>query len=191
MGKKRKLIKIKKESEFQSYLSKGYKVVNNFNRFGFTNDGKGNVVPDYNYGYIFLEKGDEQLIVNCSELGVLFASQYSQVADIDGAFFDKVSNQTEKLDIEGYTYNYFNDRRKPVVHVEKINSNKIEKIIQYIKGYVENEIAIYSRNNSGKNLFNIFSNVILITENNNEISCEICDKNHLTIKKIRYRSISL
>lgn len=181
---KKSTIKIKNEKEFQDLLTQGYKVVNNYNRFGFSRDDNGEIKPDYNYGYIFLEKNDEQLIVNCSELGILFASQYSQVADIDGTYFDKVPNQTEKVDIEMYTYDHFDERRKPCVYVETINSNSTEKIIQYLKAYVENEIVIYSRNNLGKNLFNIFSNVILITENNDHIECEIYNKDQLNFQKI-------
>ena len=181
---KKSTIKIKTEKEFDNLLAQGYKVVNNYSRFSFSKGDDGELKSDYNYGYIFLEKDDEQLTVDCSEVSILFALQYGQVADIDGNFFDKIQNHNEKADVEMYTYDHFDTRRKPCVHIETINSNNTEKIIQYLKAYVENEIATYSRNNLGRNLVNIFSNVILITENNDRIDCETFAKNTLDIQKI-------
>ena len=180
----KKLIKIKTEKEFQDLLSQGYKVVNSYSRFGMSKDEKGEITPDYNFGYLFLEKGDSKITVDCSELGLLFASQYTQFADVDRTYFDKISDHTEKSDIEWYTYDYFDQRGKPCVHIEKINSKNTEKIILFLKAYVKNEMESYSKNNLGKNLFNIFSNVFLINENNNQIDCDVLNKNELTIQKI-------
>jgi len=181
---KKSLIKIKTEKEFDNLLAQGYKVVNSYSRFSFSKGDDEELKSDYNYGYIFLEKEDEQLTVDCSEVSPLFATQYRQIADIDGNFFDKVQNHNERADVEMYTYDHFDTRRKPCVHIEAINSSNTEKIIQYLKAYVENEIVAYSRNNLGRNLVNIFSNAILITENNDRIDCEIFDKNTLDIQKI-------
>lgn len=181
---KKKLIKIKTEKEFQDLLSQGYKVVNNYSRFGMSKDKKGGFKTDYNYGYIFLEKGDSKLTVDCSEISMLFASQYSQFADIDGNYFDRISDHTVKSDIECYTYDFFDERRKSCVYMNNIQSKNFQKIIVYLKAYVENEITLYLQNNLGKNLFNIFSNVFLIREINNQIDCDVLNKNQLTIQKI-------
>jgi len=181
----KKLIKIKTEEEFNELLSQGYKVVNNYSRFGISKDEKGELKTDYNYGYIFLEKGDSKLTIDCSELGSLFASQYSRFANIDENYFEKITDHTLKCDVERYTYDHFDQRRKPCVHVNKIESKNFEKIILYLKTYVENEITSYSANNLGKNLFNIFSNVFLIKEVYDKIDCDVLNKNQLTISEIQ------
>ena len=180
----KKLIKIKTKEEFQDLLSQGYKVVNSYTRFGMSRDEKSEINSDCNFGYLFLEKEDSKITVDCSELGLLFASQYTQFADVDRTYFDKISDHTEKSDIEWYTYDYFNQRRKPCLHIEKINSKNTEKIILFLKAHVKNEMESYSKNNLGKNLFNIFSHVLLINENNDKIDCDVLDKNELTIQKI-------
>ena len=179
------MIKIKTEKEFQDLLSQGYKVVDKYARLGMSKDENGEFKTDFNYGYVFLEKNDLRLIVDCSELGALFAMQYEQFADIDRTYMDKISDHTEKADIEWYTYDYFNQRQKPCVYVANIDSKNTEKIILYLKAFVKNELEIYSKNNLGKNLLNIFSNVFLINEINDQINCEILDKTQLTIEKIK------
>jgi len=93
---KKKLLKIKTEKEFNDLLSQGYKVVNTRSRLGMSKDENGEFKTDYNYGFIFLEKDDSQLVVDCSELGALFAMQYMEFADIDGTYIDKISNHTKK-----------------------------------------------------------------------------------------------
>lgn len=181
---KKKLLKIKTEKEFNDLLSQGYKVVNTRSRLGMSKDENGEFKTDYNYGFIFLEKDDSQLVVDCSELGALFAMQYMEFADIDGTYIDKISNHTEKSDIEWYTYEYFEPIRKPCVHINKIHSKNLKKIILHLNAYIENEITSYSKNNLGKNLFNIFSNVFLIKEINDRIDCDVINKNELTLQKI-------
>ena len=181
---KKKLLKIKTEKEFDDLLSQGYKVVNNFSRFGMSKGEDGEFKTDYSFGCIFLEKGGSQLIVDCSELGPLFAMQYRQFADIDGTYYDKISDHTVKSDVEWYTYDYFDQKRKPCAHVDKIQSNNLKKIISFLEAFVKNEITAYSKNNLGKNLFNIFSNVLLIKEINDQIECDVFNKTELTLQKI-------
>ncbi len=178
----KKQIKLKTEKEFKDLLSQGYKVVNTYSRLAWSKkeDSEG---FDYNYGYIFLEKNDEQLVVDTSNLGI-FAMQYNQVADIDGNFFDKVLNQTVKADIEMYTYDYFSQRHTPCVHFEKIEIIQNKQIIQYLKAFVKNKIETYARNNIGRNLFNLFSDVIVVYENEKGIQCQIFDKELTTLKHI-------
>lgn len=43
-------IKVKTEKEFEDLLAQGYKVVNHFNRFGFSKSDDGELKSDYNYG---------------------------------------------------------------------------------------------------------------------------------------------
>jgi len=83
-----------------------------------------------------------------------------------------------------YTYDDFDKRRKPCVHIEKINSKDTKKIVDFLKAYTESEIKLYKKNNAGKNLFNLFSNVLIITENNNKVDCNILGKDSTSIQKI-------
>ena len=70
----KKQIKLKTEKEFKDLLSQGYQVVNTYSRLAWSKkeDSEG---FDYNYGYIFLEKNNEQLVVDTSNLGELFPNQ--------------------------------------------------------------------------------------------------------------------
>lgn len=181
---KKKLIKIKTEEEFQELLSQGYTVVDRSGSLSMSKDENGEFKTNYSYGHIFLEKDDLRLTVDCSELGALFALQYNQFANIEGVYMDKISDHTTKTDVEMYTYDHFDKRRKPCVHMEKINSKNCKKIINFLKAYTESEIKLYQQNNLGKNMFNLFSNVLIITENDDEINCEIIDKNSTSIQKI-------
>lgn len=180
----KKQIKLKDKKEFEDLLSQGYKIVNTFSRLGISKNDDGKLTSDYNYGYIFLEKNDEQIVVNCSDLGELFAMQYTQVADIDGNFFDKISNHTVKADVEMYTYDFFNQRRAPCVHFEKIEIIQNKQILTHLKAFVQNQIDLYKKNHNGRNLFNLFSNVIVVYENENSIQSDIFEKENTTLKHI-------
>ncbi|QLH03005.1 hypothetical protein C5F47_05300 [Nitrosopumilus cobalaminigenes] len=182
--KSKKLIKIKTEEEFKELLSQGYIVVDRSGTIAMAKNEKGELETTKNFGHIFLEKNNERITVDCSELGALFALQYNQFANIDGVYMDKISDHTAKSDVEMYTYEHFDKRRKPCVHVEKINSKNFKKIIDFLKEYADSEIKLYQQNNSGKNMFNLFSNVLILYENNDEIDCEIIDKNRTSIQKI-------
>ncbi|MGI0055776.1 MAG: hypothetical protein ACREAK_00205 [Nitrosarchaeum sp.] len=181
---KKKYIKIKTEEEFNELLSQGYTVVDRSGSLSMSKDENGELKTNYSYGHIFLEKDDVRLTVDCSELGALFALQYNQFADIDGVYMDKISDHTTKTDIEMYTYDHFDKRRKPCIHIEKIDSKNNKKIINFLKAYAESEIKLYKQNNLGKNMFNLFSNVLILTENDNKINCEIMGKNSTSLQKI-------
>lgn len=181
---KMKQIKITTREEFDNLLAQGYEVVNSFTRFGVSRRENGEILPDYNHEYIFLKKEDDEIVVDVSSLGMFFAMQYRQIADIDGNYFEKAGNVRGHADVEMYTYAYFDPIRVPCIHVESIKSNDTPKIIQYLKAYVENEFAIYAKNNTGRNLFNIFSNVLVITESRGQIDCEVYEKGKMTIQKI-------
>lgn len=180
----RKKIKIKTENEFDELLSQGYVVVDRSSSFSFSRGDDGEIKTDYSYGHIYLEKDDVRLTVDCSELSVLFVLQYNQFANIDGVYMDKTSDHTTKTDIEMYTYDHFDRHRKPCVHLEKINSGNSKKIINFLKEYTESEIKLYEKNNFDKNMFNLFSNVLILIENEDTMDCEIIDKNATSIQKI-------
>jgi len=128
----KKKIKIKTEEEFDELLSQGYAVVDRMESFSFNRRENGEIKTDYSYGHLYLEKDGIQLTVDCSELGALFALQYNQFANIDGVYMDKISDHTTKADIEMYTYDHFDKRRKPCVHIEKINSENSKKVINHL-----------------------------------------------------------
>ena len=180
----KKKIKIKTEKEFDELLLQGYVVVDRSGSLSFSRGENEEIKTDYSYGHIYLEKNDVRLTVDCSELGTLFALQYHQFANIDGVYMDKISDHTIKTDVEMYTYDHFDPHRKSCVHIEKINSGNSKKIINFLKAYTESEIKLYEKNNFGKNMFNLFSNVLILMENEDTIDCEIIDKNSTSIQKI-------
>lgn len=179
------MIKIKTEKEFKDLLDDGYEVVDKYARIAIKKDDDGNLKTTDNYGCIFLEKNGTRIAVDVSEIGALFAMQYEQFADIDGNYMARISNHTLKCDVETYTYDYFNGRRKPCLHTTKLESQNTEKIVSYLKAYVKNEITSYSKNNLGKNLFNIFSNVLIIYDKKEGIDCDVFNKEQLTASKIK------
>ncbi len=160
-------------------LAQGYKIVNTSTRLAWSKKDDGVVSRDYYYGHIFLEKGDEQLDVDCSDSEVS-SMYYEQVADIDGTFFDRVVNQEAKADTTMYTYDYFSgDVHIPIINVEKKDIIKNKKVIPCIEAFVKSKLAIYSKNNFGKKLFNLFTDTIIVFEDRKGIHTEIFDKEDL------------
>jgi len=143
------------------------------------------ISTDYNFSYIFLENEHERLIVDCSDSEVS-SMYYEQIADIDGTFFGRIENQHDKADMEMYAYEYFSNGH----HIPIIDGNKIEiignkKILQYVQAFVKNKLGIYAQNHDGRNLFNLFTDTIVIFEDHEGIHIEIFDKENFMLKHLQ------
>jgi len=182
---KKRQIKIKTQKEFDALLAQGYKIVDTYGRMSWSRAEKDQVSTDYNYSYIFLENENERLTVDCSNSEVS-SMYYEQVADIDGTSFDRIENQHAKADIEMYTYDYFpNGRHIPIVDGQKIEKIGNKKILQYVRAFVKNKLGQYTQNHHDRNLFNLFTDTIVIFEDHKGIHSEIFDKENFRIKHLQ------